>query len=149
MADSGPNRATMRPRPALLRDPARWPRAALSGLVQAYRLLLSPWLGSQCRFEPSCSRYALQALESHGAAAGAYLAAARILRCHPGCAGGCDAVPVARPALFRHLFAGATILAPVPDPCVGDTPVAQAADDTSVSSAAAPPVAMTSSRPLS
>lgn len=65
----------------------------LIGLVKFYRLMLSPWLGSACRFEPTCSAYALQALESHGAATGAYLSARRLLRCHPWCAGGCDPVP--------------------------------------------------------
>jgi putative membrane protein insertion efficiency factor len=69
---------------------------ALIALVRAYRLLLSPWLGSACRFEPTCSLYALDALQRHGAAAGSYLAVARLLRCHPWCAGGCDPVP-ARP----------------------------------------------------
>ena len=68
-------------------------RSILIGLVKGYRLLLSPWLGSQCRFEPTCSAYALQALQEHGAAGGSYLAARRILRCHPWCAGGLDPVP--------------------------------------------------------
>ena len=45
-------------------------RAALMGLVKGYRLFLSPWLGSSCRFEPTCSAYSLQELEQHGAAAG-------------------------------------------------------------------------------
>lgn len=71
------------------------PQRTLVTIVQGYRLLLSPWLGSQCRFEPTCSAYALQALQVHGAAAGSYLAARRILRCHPWCAGGCDPVPPA------------------------------------------------------
>lgn len=62
-------------------------------LVRAYRLLLSPWLGSSCRFTPTCSAYALQALQTHGASTGSYLAARRILRCHPWCAGGFDPVP--------------------------------------------------------
>ena len=75
----------------------------LIALVRAYRLLLSPWLGGACRFEPSCSRYALQALERHGAAAGSYLALRRLARCHPWCAGGCDPVPAQPPSLFRHL----------------------------------------------
>ena len=69
------------------------PRRLLTGLVQAYRLLLRAWIGSACRFEPSCSAYALQALERHGAARGSLLSAARLLRCHPYCAGGCDPVP--------------------------------------------------------
>jgi hypothetical protein len=73
-------------------------------LVRGYRLLLSPWLGSGCRFEPTCSVYALQALERHGAVAGSYLAARRIARCQPWCEGGCDPVPAQRPRLFTHLF---------------------------------------------
>ena len=78
-------------------------RALLMGLVRGYRLLLSPWLGSACRFEPTCSVYSLQALERHGAAAGSYLTLRRLARCHPWCAGGCDPVPVARPRLFTRL----------------------------------------------
>ena len=68
-------------------------RGALIGLVKGYRLLLSPWLGSACRFTPTCSVYSLQALERHGAAAGTYLTLARIGRCHPWCQGGADPVP--------------------------------------------------------
>jgi putative membrane protein insertion efficiency factor len=66
---------------------------ALVGTVRLYRLLLSPWLGSACRFEPTCSVYAIGALEAHGAAVGSYLAAKRVLRCHPWCPGGHDPVP--------------------------------------------------------
>ncbi|MCH8181386.1 MAG: membrane protein insertion efficiency factor YidD [Proteobacteria bacterium] len=65
----------------------------LMGVVRAYRFFLSPWLGSACRFTPTCSAYALEALQAHGPAAGSYLAARRLLRCHPGCAGGHDPVP--------------------------------------------------------
>jgi putative membrane protein insertion efficiency factor len=72
----------------------------LMTLVRGYRLLLSPWLGSSCRFEPTCSVYALQALELHGAARGSYLTLRRLGRCHPWCAGGQDPVP---PALFSSL----------------------------------------------
>jgi uncharacterized protein len=72
--------------------PALWPRRLLAALIRAYRFFLSPWLGSACRFEPTCSRYALDAIEAHGAAAGAYLAARRVLRCHPWCHGGHDPV---------------------------------------------------------
>ena len=71
----------------------RLPQRLLTGLVHGYRLLFRAWLGSSCRFEPSCSAYALQALELHGAAKGSLLTAARLLRCHPYCAGGCDPVP--------------------------------------------------------
>lgn len=68
-------------------------RRLLIGLVKAYRLLLSPWLGQSCRFEPTCSVYAIGALEKHGAAAGSYLTLCRIARCQPWCAGGHDPVP--------------------------------------------------------
>jgi uncharacterized protein len=72
---------------------ASWPRRMLMLAVRGYRLLLSPWLGSACRFEPTCSAYALQALERHGAAAGSYLTVRRLARCHPWCNGGHDPVP--------------------------------------------------------
>ena len=68
-------------------------RATLIGLVRAYQLLLSPWLGPSCRFEPSCSAYTLTALRRHGALGGSYLGALRIVRCHPWCEGGLDPVP--------------------------------------------------------
>jgi hypothetical protein len=70
---------------------------ALVVLIRGYRLLLSPWLGSHCRFTPSCSAYAIEALQIHGGGTGTYLAARRVLRCHPGCAGGLDPVPPAHP----------------------------------------------------
>jgi len=65
----------------------------LMALVRAYRLLLSPWLGCACRFYPTCSAYALEALQVHGAAKGAYLGLYRICRCQPFCQGGIDPVP--------------------------------------------------------
>jgi putative membrane protein insertion efficiency factor len=68
------------------------PKLALITLVKAYRLLLSPSLGSGCRFEPTCSAYSLEALEQHGAAAGTYLTLGRLVRCHPWCDGGIDPV---------------------------------------------------------
>ena len=71
----------------------RLPQQSLVTLVKAYRLLLSPWLGSSCRFEPSCSAYSLQALQQLGAARGTYLTLARLVRCHPWCHGGYDPVP--------------------------------------------------------
>ena len=79
-------------------------RRALMALVRAYQLLISPALGASCRFEPTCSSYALQALDRHGAAAGSYLAARRILRCQPWCDGGHDPVPAERPRLFSQLL---------------------------------------------
>ncbi|MBF5005045.1 membrane protein insertion efficiency factor YidD [Diaphorobacter sp. NR2-3-3-1] len=76
-------------------------RNALMALVRGYRLLLSPWLGSACRFEPTCSVYALEALEIHGAAGGSYLTIARLARCHPWCDGGHDPVPQEPPRATR------------------------------------------------
>lgn len=64
--------------------------------VHAYRLVLSPWLGLNCRFQPTCSAYALEALEKHGALRGGWLALRRILRCHPGGGSGHDPVPEPR-----------------------------------------------------
>ncbi|MBP8795237.1 MAG: membrane protein insertion efficiency factor YidD [Brachymonas sp.] len=83
------------------------PQILLILLIKAYRLLLSPWLGGACRFEPTCSIYALSAVEQHGAMAGAYLAVARLLRCHPYCQGGCDPVPQQAPRFFTRLLPGA------------------------------------------
>ena len=80
----------------------RVPRRLLIVLVNGYRLFFKAWLGNTCRFEPSCSAYALQALELHGAAKGAWLTGGRLLRCHPYCAGGCDPVPNE----FRNPVAG-------------------------------------------
>jgi hypothetical protein len=71
----------------------RLPRTVLIGLVRGYRLLLSPWVGQSCRFAPTCSVYAIRALDKHGALVGAGLAGWRILRCNPWCHGGCDEVP--------------------------------------------------------
>ena len=65
----------------------------LSLPIRAYRLLLSPWLGNGCRFHPTCSAYALGALEKHGAVKGSFLAALRILRCNPWGGQGDDPVP--------------------------------------------------------
>ena len=76
-------------------------RNFLMGLVRGYRLLLSPWLGSACRFEPTCSAYALQALEKHGAAGGSYLTVCRLARCNPWCNGGHDPVPEEPPRVTR------------------------------------------------
>lgn len=86
---------------------AHWPRQALIVLVQGYRYLLKPWLGNACRFEPTCSQYALDALRRHGAVAGGALSAGRLLRCHPWCDGGLDPVPQRAPGLFTRLGLGA------------------------------------------
>lgn len=76
----------------------------LIGLVRLYRLLLSPWLGSACRFEPTCSVYSLQSLEKHGAGWGTYLTLNRLVRCHPWCAGGLDPIPEEAPRLFTRFL---------------------------------------------
>ena len=67
-----------------------WP---LIKLVQFYRIVISPWLGTNCRYQPSCSTYAIEALRTHGALRGSYLAARRIGRCHPWGGSGYDPVP--------------------------------------------------------
>jgi putative membrane protein insertion efficiency factor len=69
------------------------PRQLLAAPVHGYRLLLKPWLGNACRFEPTCSAYVLLALDRHGAIAGGWLGTKRLLRCHPWCDGGIDPVP--------------------------------------------------------
>jgi putative membrane protein insertion efficiency factor len=86
-------------------DRVSWPCRALLLLVRGYRYFLSPWIGNVCRYEPTCSAYALQALQRHGAAAGSWLAAGRVLRCNPWCQGGCDPVPERAPRLFSALLA--------------------------------------------
>lgn len=65
----------------------------LLALVAAYRYLLSPMLGRSCRFFPTCSEYAMEALERHGALRGTWLTVRRVARCHPWHPGGYDPVP--------------------------------------------------------
>lgn len=71
-------------------SPAAW---VLKGAVRTYQLTLRGVIGSHCRFHPHCSAYAIEALDTHGAARGSWLAARRILRCHPWHPGGYDPVP--------------------------------------------------------
>ena len=61
-------------------------------LIRGYQLAISPWLAPRCRYQPTCSSYALEAIRKYGAAKGGYLALRRILRCHPW--GGCGYDPV-------------------------------------------------------
>ncbi|WP_432544795.1 membrane protein insertion efficiency factor YidD [Kineococcus sp. SYSU DK002] len=73
--------------------PVRWPALVLVLLVRAYQLLVSPVLGPTCRFYPSCSAYAVEALRTRGAVVGTWLTVRRLLRCHPWNPGGVDPVP--------------------------------------------------------
>jgi putative membrane protein insertion efficiency factor len=70
-------------------------------LIDGYRIALSPYFGTQCRFYPTCSRYAREAIEIHGALKGGWLAVCRILRCNPWHPGGIDEVPP-RPTCTGH-----------------------------------------------
>ncbi len=118
------------------------PRALLIGAVRGYRLLLSPWVGRSCRFTPTCSAYALEALDKHGALVGSGMAAWRILRCHPLCAGGCDPVPdnppwtraqaAASPPPAAGLFTGLARRDPGSDPAAA-TPAATVSADPTLS----------------
>jgi len=83
-------------------------------LVRAYQVLLGPLLGGNCRFYPSCSQYAAEAIERHGAGQGSRLALRRLLRCHPFSPGGVDLVPDKREPPAR--------LESEERPTVGNTP---------------------------
>ena len=72
-------------------------RALLIAPIRAYRYVLSPWLGSSCRFTPTCSAYAIESIDAWGPARGSWLALRRISRCHPWCQGGHDPVPLRFP----------------------------------------------------
>lgn len=78
--------------PAIL----RLPRLAVAGLIKIYQKLVSPTMGPNCRFQPTCSAYALEAVETHGVVRGGWLAAKRIGKCHPLHPGGHDPVPDVR-----------------------------------------------------
>lgn len=71
------------------------PRSVLAGVFRAYKHLVSPFLPRACRFHPTCSEYAAQAVLSHGALRGSALAVGRLLRCNPWSVGGFDPVPTA------------------------------------------------------
>lgn len=67
--------------------------ALITTLIRIYRYAFSALLGNVCRFEPTCSHYAITAIEQHGCVKGSYLSLRRLLRCHPWHVGGCDPVP--------------------------------------------------------
>lgn len=79
-------------------EPGTWdfrlsPRRLAIGAIRVYQAVLGPWLGGRCRFYPSCSNYAMEALRDHGCARGGWLAVKRVCKCHPLHPGGVDLVP--------------------------------------------------------
>jgi len=71
----------------------RWAVVPFVALIRLYQFCLSPWLGTHCRFMPTCSQYAIEALTNRGLVRGAWLTARRLLRCRPGGGSGYDPVP--------------------------------------------------------
>lgn len=71
-------------------------------LIHAYRYLLSPWIGNQCRFYPTCSHYAEEAINRYGFFVGSYLTLRRLIKCHPWHAGGLDPVPELKQTCCSH-----------------------------------------------
>jgi putative membrane protein insertion efficiency factor len=100
--------------PEVLAWVCRAPRRLLVLLVRIYRLLLSPWLGNSCRFEPTCSVYAIEALERHGAVVGTGLTTWRLMRCHPWCTPGADPVPEQPLGMFTRLLKSPNLKKPSP-----------------------------------
>lgn len=78
------------------------PARMLAGMVRGYQLIVSPWFAPRCRYYPSCSAYAIDALRMHGAIRGTGLAVWRVLRCNPWSHGGVDHVPPRRGETDQH-----------------------------------------------
>ena len=81
------------------RNPLTW---ALTGVVRGYQLIVSPWFAPRCRYYPSCSAYAVEALRQHGPFTGTVLAFWRVLRCNPWSSGGVDQVPTGEELPWRR-----------------------------------------------
>lgn len=75
------------------RGPANWAAGVCIVLVRLYQVTLGPFLGGHCRFDPTCSAYAIEAFRTHGAIRGGWLTLRRLVRCHPWGGGGFDPVP--------------------------------------------------------
>ena len=74
-------------------NPMNWLQIILVALLRVYKTVISPWLPPACRFEPSCSVFAMEAVQTHGALRGSWLSIKRLARCQPWCRGGFDPVP--------------------------------------------------------
>lgn len=92
----------------LVRKLDRFAIAIALKLLGLYRLVLSPLIGNQCRFYPSCSRYSEEAYIRHGFIKGTYLTAARLIKCHPWHQGGIDPVPQEKSLSCRHSHSHST-----------------------------------------
>jgi putative membrane protein insertion efficiency factor len=106
----------------------RLPALAVVGLLRLWQLLVSPAYGQTCRFYPSCTAYAVEAVDRHGLVRGGWLAARRLARCHPWNPGGVDLVPASRvrPSAEPVPTAPATVIADAGDTSI--TPAAPVAD---------------------
>ncbi|HRJ49152.1 MAG TPA: membrane protein insertion efficiency factor YidD [Phycisphaerales bacterium] len=81
----------------MARAPHVWSVFPLVAVIRLYQVTLSPFIGRQCRYEPTCSNYALEALGNHGPWRGSWLAVRRVFRCHPFAKGGYDPAPPPEP----------------------------------------------------
>lgn len=77
-------------------------QTVLIWLIKAYRVAISPWFGAKCRFHPTCSQYAIDAISEHGMIKGCWLSGKRILKCHPFSEGGFDPVPSANKQIKQN-----------------------------------------------